>query len=72
MECRCSHRVQLLHGKSSQWRLNFWLTGQYFFKVAGLADPFLVTVLTFVILIVAISFSLVACEFIGRRPLLVG
>jgi len=48
------------------------LTGQYFFKVAGLADPFLVTVLTFVILIVAISFSLVACEFIGRRPLLVG
>ncbi|THX17746.1 MFS general substrate transporter [Aureobasidium pullulans] len=43
----------------------------YFFKVAGLADPFLVTI-TFVLLISSISSSLIACEHIGRRPLLVG
>lgn len=45
---------------------------QYFFQVAGLADPFLVSVLTFVILIVAIVASLLSCEYIGRRPLLIG
>lgn len=45
---------------------------QYFFKVAGIADPFLVTIITFVLLIVSIFSSLIACEYIGRRPLLVG
>ena len=35
-------------------------------------DPFLVTIITFVLLIVSISGSLLACEHIGRRPLLVG
>ncbi|WVW84371.1 hypothetical protein I302_106405 [Kwoniella bestiolae CBS 10118] len=45
----------------------------YFFKVANLGtDPFLITIITFVLLIVSISCSLVACEYIGRRPLLVG
>ncbi|KAL6890046.1 general substrate transporter [Trichoderma evansii] len=44
----------------------------YFFKAAGLKDPFIVTIITFVLLIVAIFSSLVACEYIGRRPLLVG
>ncbi|EGP90105.1 unnamed protein product [Zymoseptoria tritici ST99CH_1A5] len=44
----------------------------YFFKVAGMKDPFLVTIITFVLLIVSISCSLVACEYIGRRPLLIG
>lgn len=35
-------------------------------------DPFMVTIITFVLLIVSISCSLVACEYIGRRPLLIG
>lgn len=45
---------------------------QYFFKVAGMDDPFMVTIITFVLLIISIFCSLIACEYIGRRPLLIG
>ena len=44
----------------------------YFFKTAGIKDPFIVTIITFVLLIVSIFSSLIACEYIGRRPLLIG
>ncbi|KAI4726723.1 MFS general substrate transporter [Aureobasidium sp. EXF-10728] len=62
-------------GICSQWAAGAPIVfsySTYFFKVAGLADPFLVTIITFVLLIISISASLVACEHIGRRPLLVG
>ncbi|THY41778.1 MFS general substrate transporter [Aureobasidium pullulans] len=62
-------------GICSQWAAGAPIVfsySTYFFKVAGLADPFLVTIITFVLLIISISSSLVACEHIGRRPLLVG
>ncbi|KAJ2983001.1 hypothetical protein NQ176_g1015 [Zarea fungicola] len=44
----------------------------YFFQVAHLNDPFLVTVITFILLIAGIVASLFLCEHIGRRPLLIG
>lgn len=62
-------------GICSQWAAGAPIVfsySTYFFAVAGLKDPFLVTIITFVLLIIAIFSSLVACEFIGRRPLLVG
>ncbi|KAG5660827.1 hypothetical protein KAF25_002470 [Fusarium avenaceum] len=62
-------------GICSQWAAGAPIVfsySTYFFAVAGLKDPFLVTIITFVLLIVAIVSSLIACEFIGRRPLLVG
>ncbi|ORY27930.1 and other transporter-domain-containing protein [Naematelia encephala] len=62
-------------GICSQWSAGAPIVfgySTYFFTVAGLANPFVVSILTFVMLIVAISFSLFACEYIGRRPLLIG
>ncbi|KAM0542659.1 hypothetical protein ACHAPJ_012691 [Fusarium lateritium] len=62
-------------GICSQWTAGAPIVfsySTYFFKVAGIKDPFLVTIITFVLLIVSIFSSLVACEYIGRRPLLVG
>ncbi|KAF5585244.1 maltose permease [Fusarium pseudocircinatum] len=64
-------------GICSQWAAGAPIVfsySTYFFAVAGLKDPFLVTIITvsFVLLIIAIVSSLIACEFIGRRPLLVG
>ncbi|KAF4956733.1 hypothetical protein FSARC_11501 [Fusarium sarcochroum] len=62
-------------GICSQWTAGapiVFAYSTYFFKVAGIKDPFLVTIITFVLLIVSIFSSLVACEYIGRRPLLVG
>ncbi|KAI5360129.1 Putative major facilitator, sugar transporter, major facilitator superfamily [Septoria linicola] len=62
-------------GICSQWAAGAPIVfsySTYFFEVAGLANPFLVTIITFVLLIVSISCSLVACEYVGRRPLLVG
>jgi len=44
----------------------------YFFQTAGFKNPFLVTVITFLVLIIAISVALYLCEHIGRRPLLIG
>lgn len=63
-------------GICSQWAAGAPIVfgySTYFFKVANLGtDPFLITIITFILLIVAISASLVACEYIGRRPLLIG
>ncbi|KAK9319797.1 general substrate transporter [Lipomyces orientalis] len=62
-------------GICSQWTAGapiVFTYSTYFFKVAGIKDPFLVTIITFVLLIVSIFSSLTACEYIGRRPLLVG
>ncbi|KAL3965649.1 hypothetical protein ACCO45_002653 [Purpureocillium lilacinum] len=62
-------------GICSQWTAGapiVFAYSTYFFKVAGIKDPFLVTIITFVLLIVSIFLSLVACEYIGRRPLLIG
>ncbi|GFZ43406.1 hypothetical protein JCM24511_01126 [Saitozyma sp. JCM 24511] len=63
-------------GICSQWSAGAPIVfsySTYFFKVANLGtDPFIITILTFVLLIISISASLVACEYIGRRPLLVG
>ncbi|UPL01848.1 hypothetical protein LCI18_012782 [Fusarium solani-melongenae] len=62
-------------GICSQWAAGAPIVfgySTYFFKVAGLKDPFVVTIITFVLLIVTISSSLIACEYIGRRPLLIG
>ncbi|KAM5363636.1 hypothetical protein ACJZ2D_011920 [Fusarium nematophilum] len=62
-------------GICSQWTAGAPIVfgySTYFFKVAGIKDPFLVTIITFVLLIVSIFSSLIACEYIGRRPLLVG
>lgn len=62
-------------GICSQWAAGAPIVfgySTYFFKTAGLQDPFLVTIITFVLLIISISSSLIACEYIGRRPLLVG
>jgi len=62
-------------GICSQWTAGAPIVfgySTYFFKTAGIKDPFLVTIIVFVLLIVAIFSSLIACEYIGRRPLLVG
>ncbi|KAK3679732.1 hypothetical protein LTR78_000108 [Recurvomyces mirabilis] len=62
-------------GICSQWSAGAPIVfsySTYFFKVAGIADPFIVTIITFVLLMVSIFVSLIACEYIGRRPLLVG
>ncbi|CAK1367616.1 uncharacterized protein RHO25_013134 [Cercospora beticola] len=62
-------------GICSQWSAGAPIVfsySTYFFKVAGMEDPFMVTIITFVLLIVSIFCSLIACEYIGRRPLLVG
>ncbi|KAH7125837.1 general substrate transporter [Dactylonectria macrodidyma] len=62
-------------GICSQWTAGAPIVfgySTYFFKVAGIKDPFLVTIITFVLLIISIFSSLIACEYIGRRPLLVG
>lgn len=62
-------------GICSQWTAGgpiVFAYSTYFFAVAGIQDPFLVTIITFVLLIVAIFVALLLCEYIGRRPLLVG
>ncbi|VUC36545.1 unnamed protein product [Clonostachys rosea] len=62
-------------GICSQWTAGapiVFAYSTYFFKVAGIQNPFIVTIITYVLLIVSISISLVSCEYIGRRPLLVG
>lgn len=62
-------------GICSQWAAGAPIVfsySTYFFAVAGLENPFLVTIITFVLLIVAIFCALIACEHIGRRPLLIG
>ncbi|OQV00276.1 hypothetical protein CLAIMM_05794 [Cladophialophora immunda] len=62
-------------GICSQWTAGAPIVfgySTYFFKTAGIKDPFIVTIITFVLLIVSIFSSLIACEYIGRRPLLVG
>ncbi|KAH7137003.1 general substrate transporter [Dactylonectria estremocensis] len=62
-------------GICSQWTAGAPIVfgySTYFFKVAGIKDPFLVTIITFVLLIISIFSSLIACEYIGRRPLLIG
>ncbi|KXJ90287.1 general substrate transporter [Microdochium bolleyi] len=62
-------------GICSQWAAGAPIVfsySTYFFAVAGLQDPFLVTIITFVLLLVSIFCALIACEHIGRRPLLIG
>lgn len=62
-------------GICSQWAAGAPIVfsySTYFFAVAGLENPFLVTIITFVLLIVSIFCALIACEHIGRRPLLIG
>ncbi|KAH7029489.1 general substrate transporter [Microdochium trichocladiopsis] len=62
-------------GICSQWAAGAPIVfsySTYFFAVAGLEDPFLVTIITFVLLLVSIFCALIACEHIGRRPLLIG
>lgn len=62
-------------GICSQWAAGAPIVfsySTYFFAVAGLQDPFLVTIVTFVLLLVSIFGALIACEHIGRRPLLIG
>ena len=62
-------------GICSQWSAGapiVFAYSTYFFAVAGLDNPFLVTIITFVLLLVSIFCALLACEHIGRRPLLIG
>ncbi|KAJ1324624.1 MFS transporter SP family general alpha glucoside:H+ symporter [Microdochium nivale] len=62
-------------GICSQWAAGAPIVfsySTYFFAVAGLQDPFLVTIVTFVLLLVSIFGALIACEHVGRRPLLIG
>ncbi|WRT69060.1 uncharacterized protein IL334_006043 [Kwoniella shivajii] len=62
-------------GICSQWAAGAPIVfsySTYFFTVAGLDNPFLVSILTFLLGMIAQSSALWLCEIYGRRPLLVG
>ncbi|KAE8538162.1 hypothetical protein D1P53_005500 [Cryptococcus gattii VGV] len=42
----------------------------YYFSIVGLQDPFLVTVIIDIVLLVVIGISMYACERVGRRPMM--
>ncbi|KAL1858280.1 hypothetical protein VTK73DRAFT_7864 [Phialemonium thermophilum] len=44
----------------------------YFFAVSGLQDPFLTTVIVYIILLVFIAVAMALTEAVGRRPLFLG
>ncbi|WVQ67599.1 uncharacterized protein L199_005802 [Kwoniella botswanensis] len=62
-------------GICSQWAAGAPIVfsySTYFFTVAGLDNPFLVSILTFLLGMIAQGSALFLCEWVGRRPLLVG
>lgn len=72
--CWGTHRIQLLYGEFviADRQLYAESVSQYFFTVAGLDNPFLVSILTFLVGMIAQAAACFLCEFIGRRPLLIG
>ena len=73
MGCWGTHCFQLFYCESIvRIAENLAEHSQYFFTVAGLDNPFLVSILTFLLGMIAQTAACFLCEFVGRRPLLVG